>query len=326
MEREQIVGRNAREFLPPGRGSLYETAAEILADNGVLENLELPLLRSDGSDALTIVKARVRRNERDEISEIRVVLRDITRRKSLQRRLELAERLATTGRLAASVAHEINNPLQALLTHLELVDDALPDAFDERDSWRRVQEGVGRIRGVVNDLLDLHRVGQSHHESVDLNEVIREAVGLTENQLRVSGIEARVRLDESLPRVTGTQQRLYQVILNLMLNGAESMERGGVLTVASRSATSQVIVEVADTGPGIPSENLPHIFDPFLTSGKVQGTGLGLFVSYNLIKDHHGDIEVESRPGEGTTFRVRLPAEEEGAPEGRAMGWSGPAT
>jgi PAS domain S-box-containing protein len=307
--RDEMVGRDAREFLPPSHHGFVSTARTILEEDGLLENVECPILRADGSEALTIVKARVRRDDEGGLAEVRVVLRDITRRKNLQRRLVQTERLATTGRLAASVAHEINNPLQALLTHLSLIGETLPEEFEARESWQRVEECVTRIRGVVNDLLDLHRADRASDESVDLNEVIREAVGLTESQLRASGIEARLELDEELPRVSGVPQRLYQVILNLLLNGAEAMAQGGTLRVGTRGSAGLVIAEVEDNGPGIPLNELPNIFDPFLSNRKAQGTGLGLFVSYSLVKDHQGEIEVESTPGEGTLFRVVLPAE-----------------
>lgn len=307
--RAEVVGRDARAFLPASHHGFFQTARTILEEDGVLENIELPLLRAEGSEALTIVKARVRRDPEGGLAEVRVVLRDITRRKNLQRRLVQTERLATTGRLAASVAHEINNPLQALLTHLSLVGEALPEDFGERESWRRVGECVTRIRGVVNDLLDLHRADRASHESVDLNEVIREAMGLAESQLRASGIESRLELDESLPAVSGVPQRLYQVILNLLLNGTEAMAQGGTLRIRSKGSGGLVVVEVEDDGPGIPLEELPNIFDPFLSNRKTHGTGLGLFVSYSLIKDHQGEIEVESTVGEGTLFRVVLPAE-----------------
>jgi signal transduction histidine kinase len=269
----------------------------------------------------TILNFRVQRSADGAVEEIRAALRDVTRRKKLQRQLVQTERLATTGRLAASVAHEINNPLQALLMHLSMVEDALPQDFPERDSWERIQQGIRRVNQVVQDLLDLHRVERARRRRVDLNKLVREALGLARTQLDASRVQTQVALEPGLPWVPGDPQHLYQIVLNLVLNGTEAMPSGGVLRVVTRSDPRRVTLEFQDTGRGIPSEELSSMFNPFFTRrGGEEPTGFGLFVTYSLVKEHHGDIEVEGHPGEGALIRVRLPREEtaDAGPAGQA--------
>ncbi len=306
-ERDEMIGADAARFIAPASYELLRTAMGELRRTGKLDRGECQLIRADGSLVDTSLRASAEIGPAGEMTRLRVVLRDITRRKALQRTLAQTERMVNTGRLAASVAHEIHNPLQALLVHLSLVSGALPDDFAEHESWERVLEGAERIRQVVNDLLDLHRVGRQRKEPVDLNAIVLEALGLAGGQFRAGDIDVNVRLDESLPHISGVSQQLYQVVLNLLLNAAGAMDQGGRLEVTTRIHDGQVALEVRDDGPGMAPDELPLIFDPLYTSRKRHGTGLGLFVTDNLIKQHNGNIEVESRPDEGTLVRIILP-------------------
>ncbi|MCP3982320.1 MAG: PAS domain S-box protein [bacterium] len=304
---DEIAGQPMTRFVTPDCRPGLIQALDRLEDSDALQRIECDLLRADGSRVETLLNAYVSREPGGEVAEIRAVLHDVARRKSLHRHLVHTEQLVTTGRLAASVAHEINNPLQALLMHLSLVGQSLPATFAERESWDRIQEGIGRIHRVVNDLLDLHRMGRSRPENVDLNSLIHEALGLAESQLRASQVVSQVELDAELPPVRGVPQHLYQVILNLFLNAADAMYKGGDLHVVTRQANGNAVLEVEDTGAGISPEELPRVFDPLYAGRRSHGSGLGLFVTYNLVKEHRGEIEVESRLGQGTLVRIRLP-------------------
>ncbi len=304
LGRSKLDGRDFGEFVAPSSRPVLDQALALLGDGGGIDNVELELLRPDGTTLPTRLQARAEAGR----SELRVVLRDVLQRKSLQRQLHQTEQLVTTGRLAASVAHAINNPLQAVLAHLSVVSKSLPDIFPEHESWERVTEGMARIQHVVNDLLDLNRVGRGRPEPVDINAVIDGALGLLDSQFQACGVEVQRTLEPGLPRVVGVPQHLYQVVLNLLLNGVEAMEEGGLLRVTTRSTGKKTVIEIQDSGRGIAAEDLPQVFDPMFTVRGGKGTGLGLFVTQRVIREHDGEIEVQSGPGKGTLIRILLPA------------------
>jgi len=231
-----------------------------------------------------------------------------------QDRLIQSEKLASLGQLAASIAHEINNPLTGILTYARLLARKLGSEIPEGEGRRAilrqlalVERETDRCCAIVRNLLEFARQREPKVEPVDLNRVVGEALSLVGNRLTIQGIALDRRL-EPLPEVPADAGQLRQVIVNILLNACEAMGAGGKLTVASRSAGAEDGVEVAigDTGPGIPPEHLGRIFDPFFTT-KEKGTGLGLSVAYGIVQRHGGRIEVRSRPGEGTTMTVRLP-------------------
>lgn len=322
--REEVVGRRVLRFVSPEGRRQLRTAWHAFQEAGQIENLEIRLCRADGEEIDAIANAAAIHDEDGVADGARILLRDITRRNLLERQLRQADRLAATGRLAAGVAHEINNPLQAILTHLAIVESRLPPGFPERESWERIKTGVGRIRQIVSDLLDIPRGAQHGKEKVDVNRVGEEVLGLCQVPLRQRGIRQVREFALHLPQVVALERHLYQIILNLVLNAMEAMPHGGTLTVRTRVAGGQgVEIDVADTGSGIPEKLLPHIFEPFLTAGDHRGTGLGLFVCYGLVREHGGRIQVDSIPGRGTTFRVFLPVGENPAgvpdPSARAI-------
>jgi signal transduction histidine kinase len=191
--------------------------------------------------------------------------------------------------------------------HTDVVETELPPDFEALDSWRSIKQGIRRIRQVVNDLLDLHRIGTTRRERVDINILVEEAMRLADSQLQARGIVQSADLDRNLPQIYGVSQHVYQIILNLLLNGAEAVGHDGSINVSTHGSDDSVFVEILDSGKGITPDELAQIFTPLYTGRKGRGTGLGLFVTYSLIKEHNGDIEVESRSGEGTRFRIRFP-------------------
>ncbi len=304
-----VVGRHFSRFLGSHARRRVREAFDTFASAGAIDNLEFDIVGKDGRRLEVVASARARGRMGDGLWQgAWVVLHDVTRRNLLQRQLRQADRLAVTGRLAAGVVHEINNPIQAILMHLAIVESALPEAFDQRDSWKRIVQGVRRIRQVGADLLDLHR-GPSSEDSADLNRVTREALGLVRAQFRKAGIRVRTELAPDLPSVSISSRHLYQIILNLLLNALGVMPQGGILTVRSRGrrGIGDVAIEIADTGPGVSAEIMQKIFEPFLTGKDDRGTGLGLFVTYGLIRDSGGRVRVDSAAGRGTTFRIHLP-------------------
>lgn len=216
-----------------------------------------------------------------------------------------AEKLAAVGRLAASVAHEINNPLQAIALHLQLLaDESL--SVDGQRQLKVVQQEFNRIVGIVARLLDFQRPQEGQRQPVDVLTALDFVVMLAEKQLQRSGVTVVNRLPTALPVVPAVEDQLKQVFLNLILNAAEAMPTGGTLTIAACREGNEIHIEFADTGPGLTPKAQAHLFEPFYTT-KADGSGLGLAVSHEMIANHGGTMTVHNRPGEGATFRVALP-------------------
>ena len=228
---------------------------------------------------------------------------------SAQRSLVTSEKLASVGRLAAGVAHEIGNPLSAILGLVELVEagDLAPE--QQREFLRRVRKETERIHHIIRDLLDFARDEPASAErSCDLREVVEDAVRLVAPQKDLQRITIERRFAEECPPARGAAARLAQVVLNLLLNAADAIEGEGTITLEVRPAAGFVELAVADTGPGIPASIREHLFEPFVTTKPPgQGTGLGLAVCHTIIERLGGTIEVESPPEGGARFLVRLP-------------------
>jgi two-component system NtrC family sensor kinase len=228
---------------------------------------------------------------------------------SSQRQLIMIEKLASIGKLAASVAHEINNPLTGILTFAEdLVDNAqtndplLPD-------YRVIRREAIRCREIVRQLLDFSRQDKPNLQPVDMNEVLSHTVKFVSKQAVFRNIIIETELRENLPAVTADPVQLEQVVLDLLVNACEAMPDGGKIVIASAvfPRTREVEVTVRDNGPGISPEHLPQIFEPFFSTKGGKSMGIGLAVSWSIINQHGGRLEVDSKPGEGTAFRIFMP-------------------
>jgi two-component system NtrC family sensor kinase len=250
--------------------------------------------------------------------EAKVAERTEQLREAHQRLLQ-TERLASLGQLAASVAHEINNPLSGVLNFSALMgrilkDDGIPpERIGEfRGYLERVTEQTARAGRVVSDLLAFSRRSKPQRAPADVNAIVRTTVGLVSHKLRLGNVEAELSLAEDLPPLPCDASQLQQVVLNLVINAAEATHtrrQGHVrLTTARVLEPPAIVLEVADDGEGIPRESLDRIFDPFFTTKEVgKGVGLGLAVVYGIVRVHGGEIRVSSVAGTGTTFTVTLP-------------------
>jgi len=239
---------------------------------------------------------------------ILVVIHDITPQKQMQNQLILSEKLASAGRLVASIAHEINNPLQGITTHLDILKDSLPDRYSERESYTHVRSNIDKISLTVRRLLDLYRVPEPDQGVLELNELLSSTIALVRNKIRMKNIAVRLSTAKNLPPITGSRHSLQQVFLNLLLNAIDSTQPRGAITITSRRRGDRQEITFTDTGTGIAPVDLPNIFEPFFTTKSQHGTGLGLYVSNEIIKGHNGEILVASTPGRGSTFTVTLPA------------------
>jgi PAS domain S-box-containing protein len=230
-----------------------------------------------------------------------------------QQQLIRSEKLAATGRLAVSLAHEINNPLQALRNLLFISLEPGVTEIKRTEFLEMASEETSRLITLVQQTLEFYRPAQPQAGPVDINAAVERVLALARKKLANNDVQAELALAQDLPRVNGMSDQLAQVFLNLIVNAAEAMSDGGQLRITSRLCDNQVELVFADTGPGIAPEVVAHIFEPFYTT-KDTGTGLGLAVSYNIIESHQGTLSVASIPGHGATFTVRLPALDAASP------------
>jgi two-component system NtrC family sensor kinase len=228
---------------------------------------------------------------------------------SMQARVAQSERLASVGLLAAGVAHEINNPLGGILALTALALEDLPPGDPNRENLEEVLKQAQRCRDTVRHLLDFSRQSRLVTEPADVNRIVEGALALVVQQAPFFNITVVKRLAAGLPPVPADKSQLQQVFLNIVINAVQAMEEKGTLTISSRLRDGSVEVLIADTGPGIAAGQVDRIFDPFFTTKESgQGTGLGLSIAYGIMRKHNGSIAVESVPGRGSTFIVRLPA------------------
>jgi PAS domain S-box-containing protein len=225
-----------------------------------------------------------------------------------------SEKMASLGKLAAGIAHEINNPLGGILIYSSLMMEDLSEEDPRRGDLARIVQEAGRCKEIVKSLLEFARQTEPKMEPTDINRAVNDGLFFLVNQALFHNIQIVKRLDSFLPFVQGNASQLKQVFMNIIVNAAEAMHGSGTLTITTSPSPDRktIFVEFTDTGEGIPAENFTRIFDPFFTTKEVgKGTGLGLATSYGIIEDHGGRISVKSKVGEETTFKIELPVHPE---------------
>jgi hypothetical protein len=240
-----------------------------------------------------------------------VIIEDVTERVQLEEQLQISDKMASVGLLAAGVAHEVNTPLTGISSFTQMLLSQAPPDDPKTRLLEKIEQQTFRAARIVNGLLNLSRSsGQNPEERVpvDLNAVVNDVLALLEPQLVAAKIKVRRDLGSSPALVSGVEHKLQQVFLNLFLNARDAMPKGGWLSVATRIEDGQAIAEISDTGPGIPNEHLARIYDPFFTTKLIgKGTGLGLSITYGIVREHEGTISCQSAVGHGTKFTVSLP-------------------
>ena len=246
-----------------------------------------------------------------EVEGVMAIGQDLTRMRELERRVIQAEKLASLGQLAASVVHEINNPMTAVSTYADALwrrGQASPTADPaDVDKYKRIVDNSERVLRFTRDLVNYARPAKDKPEDIDLNAVIEKALGFCDHVLRKHGVTLETRLGE-VPGFMAVRQNLVQVFVNLITNACHATPAGGKVTVSSSNENGMAVVTVSDTGSGIAAETQARIFEPFFTTkpdGK--GTGLGLSIVQGIIENHGGVISVASEVGQGTIFTIRMP-------------------
>ena len=323
VSREAALGKRLADLFPP---ALVEQFDRVRGETGIhnIYKFELKpqvaiagvngLLNGHGavssrlSDVtLNIAIAPLVSKDQEQIGRL-IILDDVTDRAELEQRLVQADKLSSIGLLAAGVAHEVNTPLAVISTYAQMLAKQVSEDSQKSAILEKIAKQTFRASEIVNSLLNFSRTSTTSFGNVDVNRVVQETLSLLEHQMHKAGVEIRTDLDPDLPPVHGNAGKLQQVFLNLFLNARDAMSSGGKLEVRSYCDGLGARIEVSDTGHGIAPENLHRIYDPFFTTkGAKKGTGLGLSVTYGIIQEHGGGIEVSNRRGGGATFRVELP-------------------
>jgi two-component system NtrC family sensor kinase len=308
VDRATAIGRSIADLF---HGPFYDavSAARRDAPSGAsLFRVQLAPAADDRRERLVnLAIAPLRRADRDQAGWI-FVIEDVTERANLEEQLRLSEKMASIGLLAAGVAHEVNTPLTGISSFTQMLLDRSDPDDPRKELLEKIERQTFRAAKIVSNLLNLARPQGGEAGEIDVHTVIGDVLSLLEHQFRVSRVQVRRELAEGPLVVAGFEYKLQQVFLNLFLNAKDAMPNGGWLTVTTRARGAEAVIEVSDTGVGIPSEHLARIYDPFFTTKtEGRGTGLGLSVTYGIVQEHGGALSCESAQGEGTRFRLVLP-------------------
>jgi PAS domain S-box-containing protein len=308
-EKNALIGREKLVALLQDE----DEAARILTEMktvGFVRDRECTLKTRDGESVEILLSMTARRHPDGRIVEYEGIAKDITHRKQMLQQLLRADRLASLGQLSAGVAHEINNPLGLILGYTQLLIRNEPERSERIEDLKTIEKQTRNCKKIVEDLLNFARRAGGGKARVNLQETMDAVISVIHKQLELDNIGIHTHYDPSLPDLVGDAEKLKQVFMNLLINARQAIEKNGRIQVAIGydASGSQALVTVRDDGPGIPAAIQQKIFDPFFTTKPTgQGTGLGLSVSYGIIEDHGGEIEVAGAPQTGTAFKIRLP-------------------
>ena len=307
---DELIGHRLVDWVEPSHRKDFDGALETTAHGQQVENLELQVRRSDGTMGHFSISLSPMRDEQDAVNSLVVVMTDITDAVLLQAKLAHSERMATIGRLVSGVAHEVNNPLAAILgfTDLLLENPEMPASAQE--DLKIILQETQRTKDIVQDLLSFARQRPVQREPVQLNAVLRQTIKLRSYDFASHGVEVTEAFDETLQPALGDAQQLQQVFLNILNNAYDAVQesgRRGHIEIRSERHGKTVQVVVKDNGTGIADRE--HIFDPFYTTKQPgKGTGLGLSICYGIVRAHGGEILCwNNSEGSGSTFVVRIP-------------------
>lgn len=332
---QEVIGKYFYDFfIPAERDQLKKTVFEVFVQKSNFQNFVNQNIHRDGHTVILETSGVPIVDTEAKLTGYRGVGRDITERKKAEEQLQQAyeqlkatqfqlvqsAKMASVGQLAGGVAHEINNPLTGVLNNVQLIkmEAELKKGFNLDDFkvlLNVIEESALRCKKITESLLSFSRSATGKFVPVSLNELTEKVVTLINYEMKLQNIAILTELQANLPQVIGDPQLLQQIIFDLIGNAKWAVEKkmpktNGVITIKTsfHSENKRVSVSISDTGVGIPKENLEKIFEPFFTTKPVgEGTGLGLSIVYSIVKQHSGDIKVESQPGQGATFKISLP-------------------
>jgi two-component system NtrC family sensor kinase len=316
VERARATGSRLDDLFDPPFVEAIRAARRDTPGGATLSRIPLSARGARGRETLIVDAAVVplRAAARTSVETVGtiVIVGDVTARVQLEEQLQISEKMASIGLLAAGVAHEVNTPLTGISSFTQMLLEGADPQDPKTRLLEKIERQTFRAAKIVNGLLTLSRPASGtpgDRSPLDVNIVISDVLGLLEHQFEMHRIKVRRELSESPALVVGVEHKLQQVFLNLFLNAKDAMPKGGWLSVSTRIDGDRVVAEVADTGSGIPNEYLGRIYDPFFTTKAIgQGTGLGLSISYGIVREHEGALDCESVVGQGTRFALTLPA------------------
>jgi len=274
----------------------------------VKQEYEVEVISQRGELRSVLVSVSPLDNERHGVVGVLGIARDITDRKVIEQQFRDTERLVSVGKLAAGVAHEINNPLGGILNCLRNIRKGMLSPERQEEYFMNMEDGLRRAQKIIRQLLDFSQQREPEFSMNDVNGLVDRVLALTNHVIDQKGLELHETTEKDLPPLFVDPQMIEQVLTNLILNAVQATEPGGSITIRTRTVNNRCEIEVADTGTGILPETRPHIFDPFYTTkGTGEGTGLGLSVSLGIVERHGGSLTMESEVGKGTVFTVSLP-------------------
>ncbi len=309
-KQEQMIGRRLVDLVDAGERKEFEAALDTTAHGQQVENLELRARRSDGTAGHFSISLSPMRDEQNTVNSVVVVMTDITDAALLQAKLAHSERMATLGRLVSGVAHEVNNPLAAILGFTDLLLENPEVPANAREDLQIILQETQRTKDIVQDLLSFARQRAVKRELVNVVAILKQTTKLRSYDLQSHGVEVIEEYDEKLPAVMGDAQQLQQVFLNILNNAYDAIEesgRTGKIFLKTAAAGGSIEIRLADNGTGI--IDVERIFDPFYTTKQTgKGTGLGLSICYGIVRAHGGEIQCwNNADGVGSTFAIRIP-------------------
>jgi PAS domain S-box-containing protein len=315
-QESELIGHRLVDWVEPSHRADFEAALETTANGHQVENLELRVRRNDGSMGHFSISLSPMRDEQNTVNSVVVVMTDITDAALLQAKLAHSEKMATIGRLVSGVAHEVNNPLAAILGFTDLLLENPEVPKGAREDLKIILQETQRTKDIVQDLLSFARQRPVQREPVFVNNVLRQTIKLRSYDFASHGVEVTEDFEEALPPALGDSQQLQQVFLNILNNAYDAVQeagRRGRIRIHTRRQEEMIEVTISDNGTGIADPE--RIFDPFYTTKQAgKGTGLGLSICYGIVRAHGGEIQCwNDEGGEGSTFVVRIPVATESA-------------
>ncbi len=287
----------------------YQAVLDELIRVKYIKDRECRLRSMDGSELHILLSATSKRDENGAIERIEGIAKDITTRIQMERQLQQADKLASLGQISTGIAHEINNPLGVMLGYTQLLLRDHHPGSQIHDDLKTIEKHARNCKTIVEDLLKFPRSAHTKKTCVSVNALLKEVLSLLSHQFELDNINLREDFDPTIPDMTADGEKLKQVFMNLLMNAKQAISNDGMIEVQTTNHTGEyILIKISDTGCGIRPEDLNKIFDPFFTTKPIgEGTGLGLSVSYGIIQDHNGTIEVDSAVGKGSSFNIILP-------------------
>jgi PAS domain S-box-containing protein len=305
---DSLKDKNIRSFFSDEKE--WGRIERMLEKDGFIANVELELKRSDGSRMGSLVSGSFGAGLSGKEETIHFLVKDIEQRRLMEKQMAQADKLASIGQLSAGIAHEINNPLGVILGYTQLLLRSEKAETGRHNDLKIIEKHVKNCKSIVEDLLNFARSSKPEIKTTLINEAADDVLNFVLHHAKLDGIDIIRNYDKNVPPMLLDEKKIRQVLVNLIMNAGHAVGKKGTIKLSTEyiKADNSMSITVADTGYGIEKKNLARIFDPFFTTKPTgEGTGLGLSVSYGIVKSHGGEILVESEPGEGTLFRVLLP-------------------